>query len=50
MKKEIMDGISPKEVQVEWYTLEEDYIDDAVINKALIEYKNVYILHYLDKA
>ena len=43
LKKEILAGISPKEVKGEWFVLEEDHIDDAVINKALIEHKNVYI-------
>ena len=43
LKKEIMDGISPKEFTGEWFILDEEHIDDAVINKALIEHKNVYI-------
>ncbi len=43
LKKEIMNGISPKEVKGEWFTLGEGHIDDTVINKALIEHKNVYI-------
>lgn len=43
LKEEILNGISPKEVEGEWFALEEEHIDDAVINKALIEHKNVYI-------
>ena len=43
LKKEILDGISPKEVKGEWFVLAEEYIDDAVINLALSEHKNVYI-------
>lgn len=43
IKKEILGGISPKEVSGEWFVLESEHIDDEVINKALCEHKNVYI-------
>ena len=43
LKQEILAGISPKEVQGEWFTLNEEHIDDAVINQALLEHKNVFI-------
>ncbi|MBQ4528426.1 MAG: hypothetical protein II998_10170 [Clostridia bacterium] len=43
LKKEILAGLSPKKVEEEWFVLDTEKIDDAVINEALIKHNNVYI-------
>ena len=43
LREEILAGISPKNTSDEWFVLDGEHIDDAVINNALKEHKSVYI-------
>ena len=43
LKSEIAAGVSEKEIAGEWFTLNEEYIDETVINRALAKHRRVYI-------
>ena len=43
LKSEIAAGVSAKEIVGEWFTLNEEYIDETVINRALAKHRRVYI-------